>query len=304
MSNGTISGWVVRLQSGFYTVQTEQAVVTCGIRGRLKRVNEQGDFIAVGDRVVITILPEGSGVIEEIQPRHSALVRKDPTPRGEYRQILLANPDQVILVFACAQPDPHLRMLDRFLVVAEKEKLPAVIVANKTDLLSIPKAKEIFGGYPPLGYQVVYTSVVNGTGIEEIHKILEGKISALAGPSGAGKSSLLNIIQPGLGLKIGSLKSITSKGKHTTNVREMFPLRDGGFVADLPGLRTVSLWDTQPEELDGYFPEMRHRVADCQFNDCTHQHEPGCAILNAVNKGEITRSRYESYVRLRMGDAG
>jgi ribosome biogenesis GTPase len=207
-------------------------------------------------------------------------------------------------VFACAQPDPHLKMLDRFLVVAEKERLPAVIVANKTDLLSIPKAKEIFGGYPALGYPVIYTSVVQGTGIEEIHKVLEGRISALAGPSGAGKSSLLNIIQPGLGLKIGGLKSVTAKGKHTTNVREMFPLHDGGFVADLPGLRTVALWDTQPEELDGYFPEMRHRVADCQFNDCTHQHEPGCAILNAVNNGEITRSRYESYVRMRMGDSG
>jgi len=297
------TGKVVRLQSGFFTIRMEEGkTVTCGIRGRLKRRKIQGDIIAVGDEVGFILFQDGSGIIEEILPRHSELVRLDPTPRGDYRQILLANPDQIITVFACANPEPHLRMLDRFLVLSEKLDLKAVIVINKLDLLDLASVKQRFAVYPGLGYRIIFTSVKTGLGLEELHDALKGRISALAGPSGVGKSSLLDAIQPGLGLAIRDISDQTNKGRHTTVVREMFPLSDGGFVADLPGLRKLALWDTQPEELDGYFPELRELVMQCQFNDCTHRQEPGCAVLKAVHDGSISPLRYESYLRLRYGN--
>jgi ribosome biogenesis GTPase len=298
----TVPGWVSRFQSGFYTIQTEQGKVVCVLRGRLKRRTVQGDVISIGDRVQISLLSDGTGAVEVIEPRHSELVRLDPTPRGDFRQILLSNPDQLVAVFACTQPEPHLRMLDRFLVIAEKQGLKAMIVANKVDLIGLRNAKKIFGVYPPLGYPVIYTSAKENMGLKEFQKALVGRISALAGPSGVGKSSLLNAIQPGLGLAVREISAWNARGKHTTVVREMFPVDGGGFVADLPGLRKLSLWDTEPEELDGYFPELRGLVSKCQFNDCTHIEEPGCAVMKAVEEGTVSTERYESYVRMRMGD--
>lgn len=295
------TGIVTRYQSGFFTILIDGKIVTCGIRGKLKRRRIQGDIIGIGDRVNITILPDGSGVIEEILPRTSELVRLDPTPRGDYRQLLLANPDQIVAVFACANPEPHLRMLDRFLVISEKQLLKAAIVINKVDLANLEKIKEKFAVYSELGYRVIFTSAKAKIGIEELREVLQKRISALAGPSGVGKSSLLNILQPGLGIAVNEIGKHTNKGKHTTVVREMFPLEGGGFVADLPGLRRLALWDTEPEELDGYFPELRDLVAECQFNDCTHRSEPGCAVINAVKEGTVNPDRYESYIRLRYG---
>lgn len=303
MNQETVSGWVTRFQSGFYTIQTESGKITCSLRGRLKRRSFQGDIISVGDRVQISLQSDGTGAIEEIEPRHSELVRLDPTPKGTFRQILLSNPDQVVAVFACTQPEPHLRMLDRFLVIAEKQNLKAVIVANKVDLVGMRAAKKIFSVYPDLGYPVVYTSVVERKGLKEFQSFLQDRISALAGPSGVGKSSLLNALQPGLGLAVREVSSFNERGKHTTVVREMFPLDCGGYVADLPGLRKLSLWDTQPEELDGYFPELRDLVSQCQFNDCAHMDDPGCAVVKAVEEGRISAERYESYIRMRLGDA-
>ncbi|MGD0707564.1 MAG: ribosome small subunit-dependent GTPase A [Anaerolineaceae bacterium] len=302
MKLATVPGQVTRLQSGFYTVKTEQGTVTCFLRGRLKRRDHQGDVIAVGDRVQISLQADGKGEIEEIVPRSNALVRLDPTPKGAYQQILLANPDQVVLVFACAQPAPHLRMLDRFLVIAEKANLPALIVANKLDLVGLREARKIFSIYPPLGYDVLYTSAKQAKGVEALRQRLTGKLSAFAGPSGVGKSSLLNDIQPELGLAVREVSQRNDRGRHTTIVRQMYPLQGGGFVADLPGLRSLALWDTQPEELDGYFPELRDLVASCQFNDCTHRNEPGCAVRRAVEEGTVHPERYESYLRLRFGE--
>lgn len=304
MIENTLPGRVLRYQSGFYTLQTESGKVICILRGRLKRRKIQGDIIAVGDQVRYSPLQDGSGVIEEIEPRRTELVRMDPTPHGEYRQILLANPDQIVAVFACAHPEPHLRMLDRFLVIAEKQGLKAVIVANKVDLVGgVKAAKKIFSIYPRLGYPVIYTSVVDQTGIEDLRRALTGRLSALAGPSGVGKSSLLNVLQPGLGLAVREVGEKKDRGRHTTVVREMFPLDGGGYVADLPGLRKLALWDTQPEELDGYFPELRGLVMHCQYNDCTHSpDEPGCAVVKAVENGEVSEERYESYLRMRFGE--
>jgi len=298
----TEPGVVIRYQSGFYTVEAGGRVITCVLRGRLKRRSIPGDVISIGDRVRFTALTDGSGVIEEILPRRSELVRLDPTPKGAYRQILLANPDQIVTVFACASPEPHLRMLDRFLVIAEKQGLRAIIIANKVDLVTKREARRIFAVYPPLGYRVIYTSAEKNEGIDELKEVLTGRISALAGPSGVGKSSLMNRVQPGLGLNVREINTNKDRGRHTTVVREMFPLRGGGYVADLPGLRKLSLWDTQPEELDGYFPELRDLVKHCQFNDCTHFEEPGCAVIKAVEEGEVSVERYESYVRMRAGD--
>jgi ribosome biogenesis GTPase / thiamine phosphate phosphatase len=302
MSQPTATGIVVRSQSGFYTVQTPSGEVTCKIRGKLKEERLNSSLIAVGDKVTISRLPEGSGIIETILPRENEFFRLAPTARGEFKQVMLANPDQVVLVFACSNPDPSFRMLDRFLVITEKQQIPVIMVVNKVDMLGINKAKSMFAVYPELGYRLIFTSAKSGTGIEEFKDALTGKISALSGPSGVGKSSLLNNIQPELGLRIGALKDSSQKGRHTTVVRELLALDGGGFVADMPGLRTLSLWDTQPEELDGYFPELRDLVNSCQFSNCSHISEPGCAVKAAVDQGKVNTQRYESYIRLRMGD--
>jgi len=193
-------------------------------------------------------------------------------------------------------------MLDRFLVIAEKQEIPAVVVANKVDLVGQENAESIFGMYEGLGYPVIYTSAKTGQGVEDLHDMLTGKISALAGPSGVGKSSLLNTMQPGLGLEVDEVSQAMNKGVHTTVVRQMFPLAGGGYVADTPGWKSLALWDTEPEEIDGYFPELRELVPHCQFSDCTHTHEPGCAVLKAVEKGSVHPDRYDSYLRLRAGE--
>jgi len=297
-----LRGLVTRLQAGFYTVDTNKGIITCHLRGKHKQVRRNEDIVAIGDWVDITLQEDGSGVIEEIHPRKKSFFRLAPTARGDFKQILLANPDQVVLVFSCADPEPSLRMLDRFLVITEKQKIPVLIVANKVDLVGQKKAEKIFSVYSDIGYEVLYTSAKSKVHVDALKEKLIGKISVLSGPSGVGKSSLLNQIQPDLGLRIGGLKDSSKKGKHTTVVRELFPLDGGGYVGDMPGLRSLSLWDTEPEELDGYFPELRNLVADCQFNDCTHIVEPGCAVKKAVDKGTVSAQRYDSYVRLRNGD--
>lgn len=297
-----MKGLIVKSQSGFYTVQSETGTYICHLRGRLKHGPKTGDVIAIGDSVVLTPLEGNTGIIEEIEERGRAIVRLAPTPRGEYRQILIANPDQLVLVYACANPRPRLRMLDRLLVIAEKQQVPAVIVANKVDLVGEDAARELFEAYPTVGYQVIFTSVKQELGIDELKHVLTGKISALAGPSGVGKSSLMNAIQPGLGLAVREISQATRKGKHTTVVRELFPLVEGGYVADTPGLKSVGLWDIEPEELDAYFPELKDLVAHCQFSDCTHSHEPGCAVLQAVGEGRVHPERYKSYRVMREGE--
>lgn len=300
-TQASVRGLIIKAQSGFFTVETGEGLVVCQLRGRLKQGKAKGDIAAIGDRVRITRLPDGSGVIDAVEPRQRALVRLDPRPQGDYQQVLLANPDQAVFVFACAHPSPRLRMLDRFLVVAEKQKIPSVIVANKTDLVEDPAA--IFGMYTDIGYPVIYTSASDGGGLEELRSALGGKISALAGPSGVGKSTLLNALQPGLGLTVNEISSALDKGRHTTVWRQLIPLEAGGYVADTPGWKSLALWDTEPEEIDAYFPELAPLVARCQFSDCTHTHEPGCAVRAALETGQIHRERYDSYLRMRAGQA-
>jgi ribosome biogenesis GTPase / thiamine phosphate phosphatase len=276
--------------------------MVCRLPGRLKQGKAAGDIVAVGDRVTITDPGDGTGTIEEVHERTAVFSRVRTGIKREFRQIILANPDQLVVVFACAEPEPHLRMLDRFLVVAEKQNIHALIVANKLDLVTREAAEALFGLYTGLGYPVIYTSAKTGEGVSELQERLADKISALTGPSGVGKSSLLNAIQPDLGLHVRSVSDATSKGRHTTQVRALFPLEFGGYVADTPGIRSLALWDTEPEELDAYFVELRDLVSDCQFSDCTHTHEPGCAVREAVSTGTVSPERYTSYLRMRFGD--
>jgi len=298
LENDFLSGSIVKAQSGFFTVETAEGLIICELRGKLKRGRALGDLAALGDRVLITVLTDRTGIIEEIEKRKRAIVRLDPRPQGIYQQVLLANPDQAVFVFACAQPNPNLRMLDRFLVIAEKQRIPALIVANKIDLVGKKQAVAMFGFYEPIGYKVIYTSATSGAGIQDLKKQLMNRLSALTGPSGAGKSSLLNVIQPGIGLAVGGISAV-NKGRHTTVVREIFTLDGNGHVADTPGWKSLALWDTQPEEMDAYFPELAPLVSKCRFNDCKHTIEPGCAVRAAVEAGTVHAQRYESYLRLR-----
>ena len=309
-----INGLIIKSQSGFLTVHTDVGDFVCRLRGRLKEEWLDTDLVAVGDRVQISRVEDGGmieGMIEEIAEREHALARLAPsggrdsrhwTRRGylsEREQVIIANPDHVVFVFACAEPRPRLRMLDRLLVGAELQEIPAVVCANKVDLVSRETAEELFGIYEEIDYPVIYSSAETGEGVEELHDILKGSISALVGPSGAGKTSLLNAMQPGLGLRVREVSRATSKGRHTTVVPQLVPLEDGGWVADTPGLKALALFDMDPEEVDAYYPDIAPLVADCRFSDCTHTVEPGCAVKEAVGDGSVSEHRYESFVKLR-----
>jgi len=298
-----LRGRVIRYQSGFYTVETGEGTYTCQLRGRLKRGPREGDIVALGDWVQFEEVGPQEGMIEGVDERTSMISRMAPLPQGEYQQIIIANPDQVVFVYACVDPEPRFRMLDRFLVSAEREGIPSLIVANKLDLVGQAQAEALFGRYDSLGYPVIYTSAHTRQGLDQLEQRLLGKVSALAGPSGVGKSSLLNAIQPGLGLAVRDVSQATGKGQHTTVVRQLFPLEGGGYIGDTPGMKALALWDIEPEELDAYFPELRELVAECQFSDCTHIQEPGCAVLAAVDAGSVHPERYESYVRMREDDS-
>ncbi len=306
-------GIVIRAVSGFFTVLTPDGYYVCQLRGHLKSGPRLGDIAAIGDWVQILPGAEpkdstaqdldmaGTGTIIEVEPRQRMFSRLDPTPRGVYRQVIVANPDQMIFVFACTNPTPHLGMLDRFLVIVEEQEIPAIIIANKSDLLPPEDIRTIFGHYPQLGYPVIYTSAKTGAGLQELTERLTNKISVFAGPSGVGKSSLLNAIQPGLSVAVREISSTRGKGKHTTVSRQLYPLEKGGFIADTPGLKALALWDINAEEVDGYFPELRPLVSQCAYNNCTHLDEPDCAVRRAVKEGLVHPQRYRSYCNIRLG---
>lgn len=297
-------GIVIKAISGFFTVVTEDGEIVAQLPGRLKQEWQRSTIVAVGDRVTVSLNEDGTGTIEAVAERQSVLSRTRTSAEGRHllkdqEQVLVANPDQVVFVFAMKRPFPSLRKLDRFLVVAEMNGLPAVICANKVDLTGLDKAREQFQIYQDLGYPVIYTSAKTGEGVAELQEHLRDKLTVLAGSSGVGKSSLLNAIEPGLGLKVQEVSQATGKGLHTTRYAEIFPLAMGGYVADTPGIRGLALFDVEPSELDAYFREIAPLVAECQFSDCSHEHEPGCAVRAAVEDGRITRQRYDSYLRLR-----
>ena len=297
-------GLIVKAQSGFFTVHTDAGKdVVCQLPGRLKKEKQQTNIAAIGDRVKISLLPDGTGVIETVQPRKTVLARARPSAHhirdlsADREQVLVANPDQVVLVFSIRQPKPNLRKVDRMLILAERHEVPAIICVSKIDLVKNDEAEKLFAPYEQLGYQLIYTSVKTGAGLDKLRDLLAGKLTALFGSSGVGKSSLLNSLQPGLGLKVGEVSRATTKGLHTTRYSELVAF-EGGFVADTPGIRGVALYDIEATELDKYFREIAPLVVNCQFSDCTHQHEPSCAVQQAVADGTISAERYDSYLRL------
>jgi ribosome biogenesis GTPase len=293
--HGTGGIWAVRLETG----ETHDV----SMRGRLKQVTTSGGGppvkLAVGDDVLVERTDRGDAwAISEILPRRSRLARRAPGS-GYGERVVVANVDQVLVVFAAAKPEMHPRMLDRFLVIAEANDISARLVVNKVELVGEDVARARFGDYERIGYPVHYTSVKQRSGLEAVHEALAGRVSALSGPSGVGKSSLMNALYPGLDLRVGEISESVNKGRHTTVGAHLHPLPDGGAVVDTPGLREIGLWGLDPSQLDRCFPEMRPYRDKCRFADCTHQVEPDCAVREAVAAGEISTERFESYVKLR-----
>jgi ribosome biogenesis GTPase len=298
-------GRVIKTISGFHTVEIDgREPVVAQIAGRLKQEWQSSTIVAAGDWVTISLNADGTGTVEAVAPRKSVLSRSRPAPANrklaaDQEQVLVANLDQVIFVFSVKNPTSNLRKLDRFLVVAEMNELPAIICLNKVDLDKKGKVQAQFQMYADIGYPVLHTSTQTGEGVAAFKDLLHDKISVLAGSSGVGKSSLLNAVQAELGLKVSKVSQATGKGMHTTRYAQLFPLDGGGYVADTPGIRGLALFDLEPTELDAYFREIGPLVAQCQFSDCSHRHEPGCAVKAAMKDGRIHPARYESYLRLR-----
>jgi ribosome biogenesis GTPase len=287
---GTGGLWHVRTETG----ETHEA----SLRGRLKQEREETK-LAVGDRVLLEIDQRGAHwTIAEILPRTSQLARRAPGA-GQGERIVAANVDQVVVVFAAAKPEPHRRMLDRFLVIAEANSLQSRVVINKIELVDRSEAERTFGDYVAAGYPVHFTSVKQRIGLDELHDVLAGKTSVLTGPSGVGKSSLMNSMYPGLDLRVGEISESVNKGRHTTVGALLHPLPDSGYVVDTPGLRELGMWGLASEHLDECFREFRSWIPQCKFGNCTHRVEPGCAVRHAVAEKSISSERYDSYLRLR-----
>jgi ribosome biogenesis GTPase len=289
--SGTGGAWRVRTDEG--------ETFDVSMRGRLKKSDSDVLKLTVGDRVRLEAASTGDDwAIRDILPRKSQLARRMPGG-GHGERVVAANVDQVMVVFAAAKPEPHLRMLDRFLVIAEGNDLDARIVINKIDLVEEQAARETFADYERAGYPVHFTSVKARIGLDALHDALAGRTSVLSGPSGVGKSSLLNGMYPGLNLRVGEISESVNKGRHTTVGGMLHPLPDRGYVVDTPGLREVGMWGMPSEHLDACFPEFRAFLEVCRFGDCTHLTEPDCAVRDAVDSEQLSAARYESYAKLR-----
>jgi ribosome biogenesis GTPase len=271
----------------------------CAVRRVLKTLNtEQRHVVAAGDRVQIRTAGSEEGIIERVEPRRGVLCR---TSRSR-RHVIVANVDQLLVVTSAAEPEIKPNLIDRLLVTAETSRIRPIICINKIDLIDAADLQPLIGVYGQLGYQVFLTSARSGFGVDRVRQALTGCESVLIGQSGVGKSSLLNAVEPDLGLRVRQVSSENEKGRHTTTAAQLIPMSFGGFVVDTPGIRQFKLWDVIPEEVAGFFPELRPYVSYCRFPDCTHRHEADCAVKNAVADGRIDARRYESYCHLFSGD--
>lgn len=291
---------VLWVAGGIYRVildQKEQVDAT--IRGRLKLEQRTGDRVVAGDRVVVQRHDDGSFSIEEVAERTSELARTAPGRGNQRAKILAANVDQVVVVVAATQPRPNARMIDRMLVLAEMNDLPAVLIVNKIDLADRASTEEFFQPYRAAGYNVLLTSVREKLCLDDVMERVCGRESVITGPSGVGKSSLLNVLQPDWKLRTAEVSAAMAKGKHTTVSALLLPLDYGGFVVDTPGIREVGLFQLEADGLDFCFPEFRELISDCKFSaSCSHTHEPACAVRAAAQAGSISMDRYQSYCDL------
>ena len=282
-----MQGKIIRGIAGFYYVHVvESGVYECKAKGIFRK---DGIKPLVGDDVEIEILDEKDmeGNIMQILPRRNDLIRP-----------AVANIDQALVVFAAAKPKPHFQLLDRFLVMMESKEIPAILCFNKSDIVDdaeIASLKEI---YENCGYPLLFTSAKEETNIDELKELLRGKTTAIAGPSGVGKSSLINQLQSGVKMETGSISRKIERGKHTTRHSELIVLEEGSYIVDTPGFSSLYVGDMEKEELKYCFPEFSAYEGKCRFNGCSHTHEPGCAVREAVEEGKIHRMRYEDYTFL------
>ena len=280
-----------------------------GTKNKEIHLIEHVDPIAVGDQVEFAHTSDNAGQIVAVMPRRNRLARRTAVPMPDahpFEQVIAANLDQIVPVFAAAKPTPKWNLLDRYLVSAESLDLPALICLTKLDLaqakdgVTASELSSTVEAYRQIGYQVILTSAVTGAGLNELKAALQGHVSVLVGKSGVGKTSLLNALQPGLGLKVANVNQTTGKGRHTTSHIEMFSLEGGGAIIDTPGVREFGLWDMEVVDLAFFFPEMRPFVGRCRFGiGCRHEEEPGCAIRKAVVSGLVSPRRYQSYLHLK-----
>jgi ribosome biogenesis GTPase len=289
------SGVVLSRSGSTYRVHVEGREVTATLRGKLK--HQDDDRVVVGDVVELDLEAPDTGAITGIQERRSVLARRAAGQGATRAQPIAANVDQVLVVVAARDPEPTPRMIDRFLVIAEANQLPAFVVMNKIELdrEAGPALAERYGAAE---YPVLLTSVKAAEGLEALGERLRGRETVLAGQSGVGKSSLLNALEPGLKLRIGAISEKWRTGRHTTTAAELVPLAAGGYVVDTPGMREVGAWGIEPAELGACFPEFREFLGQCRFDNCRHLNEPSCAVRKAAEEGAFPRDRLVSYERI------
>jgi len=289
-------GTVTRVRSVLCEVDVDGASYECKARGRLVE-SDTGETkpVAVGDRVIFTPTEEGKGVIEQVLARRTKLSRRLPRdPRIEH--VIAANVDQLLVVVSVRQPPLNPRIIDRYIIAGEAGALEPVICINKIDLArSRDEYLPVAETYRDLDYPVLLTSAKTGEGIDGLREVLRDKSTVLAGHSGVGKSRLLNAVQPGLKLRIAP---VDTSGRHTTTTASLLRLDVGGYVVDTPGIREFTVWEIKPEEVAQFFPQVWELSMDCRMPNCLHTHEPGCAVKQAVEQGELPRERYESYQRI------
>ena len=297
-----LKGLVVKNTGSWYTVRTDDGqLIESKVKGnfRLKGIRSTNP-VAVGDRVSLVTNPEGTALITEIEDRRNYIIRKSIN-LSKQSHILAANVDQALLVITVSRPETSTTFIDRFLASAEAYRVPVILIFNKTDLLDDDERhyqEALIHLYETVGYRCMAISAETGNGVDDLRPLLDGKVTLLSGNSGVGKSTLINRLVPGASLRTAEISDAHNTGQHTTTFSEMIPLEGGGWAVDTPGIKGFGTFDMEPEEITGYFKEIFHFSHDCRFNNCTHTHEPGCAVLKALEDHYIAQSRYQSYLSM------